>query len=235
MEVDKEGAAVKYTEKAGADKALEACRDIREAHVVSCKREKKSKKAPKLFNLAELQGCMGKKYGFAPDKTLEIAQSLYEKHKILSYPRTDSRVLSTDLFGEIADHLQCCRFGKFRPYIDTIDFSGIQMEKRYFDDGKVSDHHALIPTLNEEISSEYSTLTEDERNCFDEIVASLIAIFYSDYEYETTEILSQAGERIFKTSGTVVKDEGYKQVYRLLKPADSTDNGKEAGDSQRSR
>lgn len=231
VEVDKEGAAVKYTEKTNADKALEACRDIREAHVVSCKREKKSKKAPELFNLAELQGCMGKKYGFAPDKTLEIAQSLYEKHKILSYPRTDSRVLSTDLFGEIADHLQCCRFGKFKPYIDTIDFSGIQMEKRYFNDGKVSDHHALIPTLNEEISSEYSTLTEDERNCFDEVVASLAAIFYPDYEYETTEILSHAGERIFKTSGTVVKDEGYKQVYRLLKPADSTDNGKEAGDS----
>lgn len=231
IEVDQEGAAVKYTVKVDADKALEACSNIQEAYVVSCKREKKSKKAPELFNLAELQSCMGKRYGFAPDKTLEIAQSLYEKHKILSYPRTDSRVLSTDLFGEIAEHLQCCSFGKFKPYIDTIDFSKIQMEKRYFNDGKVSDHHALIPTLNKEISSEYSTLTDDERNCFDEIVASLIAIFYPDYEYETTEILSQVGEKIFKTSGTVIKDEGYKQVSRLLKREDSTDNAKQAEDS----
>lgn len=214
-EVGQEG-TVKYTEKTGADKALEACSGIQKSQIISCKREKKSKKAPELFNLAELQGCMGKKYGLAPDKTLEIAQSLYEKHKILSYPRTDSRVLSTDLFGEIAEHLKCCSFGKFKPFIDRIDPSKIQMEKRYFNDGKVSDHHALIPTLNQDMASEYDGLTEDEKNCFDEVVASLIAVFYPEYEYETTEILSQVGAKIFKTTGTVVKSDGYKKVYQLL-------------------
>ena len=215
-EVDSEGAAVRYTEKADAEKAVEACSGIRKARVVSCIREKKSQKAPQLFNLAELQGCMGKKYGLAPDKTLDIAQSLYEKHKILSYPRTDSRVLSTDLFGEIAEHLQCCSFGKFKPYIDAIDLPNIRMEKRYFNDGKVSDHHALIPTLNRDICNIYNSLTEDERNCFDEITAGLIAIFHPDYEYETTEILLQAGSKTFRVSGTITKNDGYKQVYRLL-------------------
>ncbi len=222
VEVDQEGAAVRYTGKAEAEKALETCSTIQKARVVSCNREKKSQKAPQLFNLAELQGRMGKKYGLAPDKTLEIAQSLYERHKILSYPRTDSRVLSTDLFGEIAKHLKCCSFGKFKPYIDAIDFSGIQMEKRYFNDGKVSDHHALIPTINEDISNIYNMLTENERNCFDEIVVSLTAAFYPDYEYETTEILFQAGDMTLKTAGTVTKDDGYRKVYQVLK-ADPTD------------
>lgn len=223
-EVDQEGTAVRYTEKAEAVKALEACSNIKKAQIVSCIREAKSKRAPELFNLAELQSCMGKKYGLSPDKTLEIAQSLYEKHKILSYPRTDSRVLSTDLFGEIGEHLKCCSFGKFKPFIDRIDFSGIHMEKRYFNDGKVSDHHALIPTINQGISGIYNTLTENEKNCFDEITASLIAIFYPDYEYESTVILSQAAGRIFKTAGTVVKSEGYKQVYQLL--TENTDGEK---------
>ncbi len=230
VEVDREGAAVKYTEKTDAEKALGACSNIRKAQVVSCKREKKSQKAPQLFNLAELQGRMGKKYGLAPDKTLEIAQSLYERHKILSYPRTDSRVLSTDLFGEIAEHLQCCSFGKFKPYIDAIDFSGIRMEKRYFNDGKVSDHHALIPTINKDIGSIYNTLTEDERNCFDEITVSLIAVFYPDYEYETTEILLQAGDMTFKTAGVVTKDNGYRQIYQLLK-TDTADMINDSEDS----
>lgn len=226
-EVDQEGNAVKYIQKSEADKALEACSGLHTAQIVSCKREQKSRKAPELFNLAELQGCMGKKYGLAPDKTLEIAQSLYEKYKILSYPRTDSRVLSTDLFGEIAAHLQSCSFGKFKPFIERIDFSRIQMEKRYFNNGKVSDHHALIPTINQDICNIYDTLTDNEKNCFDEIVVSLIAIFYPEYEYETTEILSQAGEKTFKTSGTVVKKDGYRQVYQLLKAADSGKSQKE--------
>ncbi|MCM1184545.1 MAG: DNA topoisomerase [Roseburia sp.] len=222
-ETDEEGKPVRYMSRDEADRALEACQHLQKARIISCSRDGKSSKAPELFNLAELQGRMGKKYGLTPDKTLAIAQSLYEKHKILSYPRTDSRFLSTDLYTEIGEHLQCCRFGKFEPFIDKIDASaGLRPDKKYFNDNKVSDHHALIPTINRDTGRIYDTLSEDERNCFDEIVVSLIAVFYPEHEYETTEILSQAGGKTFKTSGTTVKSEGWKQVYRLLK-ADTSD------------
>lgn len=213
-EIDNNGETRKYMNKDEAEAAFRDC--VRQGRVKACRKEEKSQKAPALFNLAEIQGTMGKKYGLKPDETLEIAQKLYETHKIMSYPRTDSRYLSTDLYGEIAEHVKSCSFGKFKKYIDRIDFSAFQMDKAYFNNNKVSDHHALIPTISrtEEI---YDKLSDMEKNFFDEIVCSLIVIFYPPYRYESTEILIEAEDRTFQTNGTVVKELGYKEVQTLLK------------------
>lgn len=215
VEIDPEGRAKRYMSRKDAENFCQNC--SRQGTVASFQNEIRHLKAPALFNLAEIQNTMGKKYGLKPDETLGIAQRLYETHKILSYPRTDSRYLSTDLYGEIAEHIRSCSFGKFRRYIEKIDFSSFQMDKTYFNDNKVSDHHALIPTTNQNTEKIYETLSENEKNFFDEIIASLIAIFYEEYEYGTTEIKISAQGKEFLCSGTMAIKPGFKKVYEVLK------------------
>lgn len=226
-ETDNDWKSIKYMKKEAAEAAAAMCKSAGKAIVKSCVKEKKSSKAPALFNLAELQSTMGRKYGYAPDKTLGLAQSLYEKHKILSYPRTDSRYLSTDLYNEISEHVQCCRFGKFKEYVDHIDYSAFAMDKSYFNNNKVSDHHALIPTINNRMPDIYADLTAEEQNLFDEVAVSLIAIFYPAYEYEATEVIAVIGDKSFRSNGSILIASGYKEVYSLL-----NDKGEEKGQGQ---
>ncbi|MCI6552698.1 MAG: DNA topoisomerase [Lachnospiraceae bacterium] len=176
--------------------------------------EEKTEKAPLLYNLAQLQAVAGKKYGYPAEQTLSIAQSLYEKHKILSYPRTDSRALSMDLYGEIRQHLESCRFGPYTALIDQIPEEDIIADKKYFNDNKVTDHHALIPTINQDTGKIYTKLTEEERNLFDEVVRSLIAIFYPPYQYSVSTLLVQIGDSMFRSSGKTIRSLGYREVLR---------------------
>lgn len=222
VEVDSEGKTVKYLQREIADQQLMSCK-MNRGIVEKCQKERKQNKAPALFNLSELQSTMGKKYGYTPDKTLEIAQRLYETHKIMSYPRTDSRYLSSDLYNEIGDHLKSCGFGKFKEYVEKIDLGKLEMDKSYFNDKKVSDHHALIPTIKDDIESTYAKLSEEERNCFDEVVVSLLAIFLSPYRYETTEVVVGIGTKKFLSSGTTILDLGYKAIYRILSEKSAKD------------
>ena len=213
-EIDDNGSIRKYMEKNEAESAYQQCG--KQGQVKVSRKEQKFQKAPALFNLAEIQGVMGKKYGLKPDETLEIAQKLYETHKILSYPRTDSRYLSTDLYDEIAEHVKSCNFGKFKKYIEPIDFSTFPMDKAYFNNNKVSDHHALIPTINSSMEEIYKKLSDVERNFFDEIVSSLIAIFYPPYKYDSTEILIEIDDRTFRAAGITINALGYKEVQAVL-------------------
>lgn len=213
-EIDEDGNNKKYLKKEDADNSFMSCG--KQGTVKVIKKEQKSNKAPALFNLAEIQGAMGKKYGLKPDETLEIAQKLYETYKILSYPRTDSRYLSTDLYGEIAEHVKSCSFGKFKNFIEKIDFSGFSMDKAYFNNNKVSDHHALIPTINSNIEDVYNKLSAMEKNFFDEIVVSLISIFYPPYRYETTDVLIEVSEKTFQANGKIVNSLGYKEVQGII-------------------
>lgn len=189
--------------------------------IQSYKKEEKKKKAPALFNLSKLQQAMGSKYGYTMDKTLSIAQSLYEKHKVLSYPRTDSQFLTMDLYNEIEKHIMSCNFGPFRNYISKLDFSVIKPDKSYFNNLKVTDHYALIPTINNETEKIYNQLTEEEKNVFNAVVLSLIAIFFPEYEYYSTEIITNIENNLFLSKGTTVKKLGYKEVL-----SDSDDNDK---------
>lgn len=198
----------------------------KKATVISYKKEGKNRKAPLLYNLAALQKSMGTKYGYTPEETLEIAQSLYEKHKILSYPRTDSQHLSTDLYNEIVEHLQACEFGSFKAFIEKIDKTSIKADKRFFNDHKVTDHHALIPTIHPDMAGVYKQLTEKEKNVFDAIVSSFIAIFYPDYEYDATEVITNVGGQYFLSKGTTVKKLGFKEVLKI-EPGEMDEEEKE--------
>lgn len=190
--------------------------------VVTYEREDKENKAPLLLDLATLQKKMGASYGFTMDYTLELAQQLYEKRKILSYPRTDSRFLSTDLRHEIKDHLNCCSFGIFKEMIEQISETEIASDgiSQYFNDKKVTDHHALIPTIHNNTASVYTKLSVDEKKVFDAIVLSFIAIFYPAYQYSSTEIIVEVNGNKFMSIGKTIRKLGYKSIYNGEENAD---------------
>lgn len=212
MLIEEDEKGKKFFDKAEAETALK--NTAGNGTVTVYEKQAKKEKAPLLYNLAKLQQDMGRRYSFSPDMTLQIAQSLYEKYKIMSYPRTDSQYLSMDIYDEIAEHLKSCRFGAFKALIDKIDFSSIRADKSYFNDLKVTDHHALIPTVNDNMESAYDMLSEDERRVFDTIVLSLIAVFYPEYQYDATKIIVDIGGNKFKSTGTTIKNLGYKRLYK---------------------
>ena len=191
------------------------------AQVVSFEREDKKKKAPLLFSLADLQKEMGKKYKYSPDHTLEILQVLYEKYKIVSYPRTDSSYLTLDLYNEITEHIKSCNFGKFAAAIEKIDLTSIRADKSYFNDAKVTDHHALIPTINDTTKDKYDSLSVDEKNVFDAIVYRFLAIFYPPYEYGSTTLVARIDDLYFRSRGISVKALGYKEILQEKDTADA--------------
>ncbi|MBE5846763.1 MAG: hypothetical protein E7300_03715 [Lachnospiraceae bacterium] len=207
---------IRFTDKIDADEWIKRL-DGKSGVVIKYQKEDKREKAPLLYNLAKLQQDMGRKYKLSPDETLQIVQDLYEKHKMCSYPRTDSQYLSMDIYDEIVEHLKSCSFGLFKGLIDGIDFDGISADKSYFNDLKVTDHHALIPTINEKMESEYEKLDTNHKNVFDAIALSLIAIFYPDYRYESTTIVTEIAGGHFKSSGTTIKALGYKSILREQK------------------
>ncbi|MCM1103258.1 MAG: DNA topoisomerase [Clostridium sp.] len=211
--VDENGKRMDITDRSEAERILNELSGT--AAVRSFVKEEKAKKAPLLYNLATLQKVMGSKYGYTPDQTLAVAQALYEKHKILSYPRTDSQCLSTDLYPEITRHLQCCRFGRFAAFVDRISTGDMQLQKRYFNDLKVSDHHALIPTIQEDMAERYGGLTEEEKNVFDAVVSSFIAIFMPEYRYSATEIITEDHGHLFISTGITILSLGYKEVLKI--------------------
>ncbi|MBD5469118.1 MAG: DNA topoisomerase III [Lachnospiraceae bacterium] len=211
--VDENGNRIDFTDRTEAESVLN--RLSASATVLSYTEEEKAKKAPLLYNLAALQKVMGSKYGYTPDQTLAIAQALYEKHKILSYPRTDSQCLSTDLYQEINQHLQCCKFGRFGAFVDRINTDAMQLQKRYFNDLKVSDHHALIPTIQPDMAERYANLTDEEKNVFDAVVSSFIAIFLPEYKYSMTEIATEISGYRFISKGITILSLGYKEVLKI--------------------
>lgn len=187
-----------------------------QAKIVKKITEEKREKAPLLHDLSSLQQKMGSKYKYAPDKTLEICQALYEKYKILSYPRTGSKYLTTSLYEVIGEHIKSCDFGGFKKWVRQIDLEQIKPDKSYFNDHKVTDHHALIPTANPDMEKIYSTLKEEEKNVFSEVVMRMLQIFFPEYIYDSTKLqLSVDGcSFCFSVSGTTIKQLGYRQLLQ---------------------
>ena len=176
----------------------------------------KNELPPLLFNLAELQSEANKKYKIPVDKTLEIAQSLYEK-KLISYPRTDSRVISTDVLPELPKVLNgLFKNSAFKEYIQKIKEQGelkiSKSNKRYVDDSKVTDHYAIIPTYE---TLELSKLEGDTRNVYNLIVKRFLAAFYPAAEYNTVKVETDIKGEIFVSNAKTLKEAGWKSVYEI--------------------
>ena len=182
------------------------------AKVKSIDKSVSRKRAPLLFNLAELQAECSKKFKISPDETLQVAQDLYEK-KLTTYPRTDARVLSSAVAKEISKNIS--RLKGFEP---TADFVEHIMSKRlytniaktqYTDDSKVTDHYAIIPTGQ---LTELSGLTSLQRAVFELIVRRFLSIFYPPAEYENVKLVVNVEGESFFASSKVLKSEGFLQV-----------------------
>lgn len=185
------------------------------ATVQSVAETKRTINPPSLYSLVELQKDAAKYFGFRADKTLNLAQSLYETHKILSYPRTESRFLPTAMAKEIRDHLKpICEIPELKPYVDGLaddKIDKVMKSKSYVDNAKITDHHAIIPT---KARPNLTKLNEDEKKLYILVCKRLLSIFLNPYIELKTTILSKTEDgSVFKTAGKVVQDAGYSVLY----------------------
>lgn len=182
------------------------------ARVESAAVEEKREPAPQLYDLTTLQREASNVLGFTADRTLRTAQSLYEKHKLITYPRTDSRCLSHDMGGAVQKALRALPL-RYAEWAAPVLAQPLPMPKRIFDDSKLTDHHAIIPTGRR---ADVDALPADEGRLFDLIARRLIAAFYPAYRYLAARVVTEAeGERFLSTGSTVI-DEGFKAVCRDL-------------------
>lgn len=189
--------------------------------------EKTNKKvyAPALYDLTELQRDANHLFSFSAKETLNIMQKLYEQHKILTYPRTDSRYLSNDLVDTLKDRLKACGVGPYTALAFKISNGPIRAGKHFVDDSKVSDHHAIIPTEERVL---LSNLTNDERKIYDLVVKRFLAVLLPPFEYEQTSIQAKIGSEGFRAKGKRILQQGWKEAYgNQFEDAESDDGLKE--------
>lgn len=180
------------------------------AKVLSVTQEEKKEVPPQLYDLTTLQREASNQQGFTADKTLKTAQSLYEKHKLITYPRTDSRYLSHDM-GPSVQKAWAAAPQPLADFAAPLLEKPVPMPKRIFDDAKLTDHHAIIPT-GKRMKPE--SLSADEARLFDLIARRVIAAFYPPYVYNATRVVTESvGER-FVSGGVSVVQEGFKALYR---------------------
>lgn len=178
--------------------------------IVSVDKSRKKTYAPGLYDLTELQRDANKKFGFSAKETLNIMQRLYENHKVLTYPRTDSRYIGSDIVSTIKERLKACAVGPYRSLAGPLSMKPVKVSKSFVDDKKVSDHHAIIPT---EQFVQLDHMTNEERKIYDLVVRRFLSVLYPPFEYEQTTMKASAGGEIFTAKGKIVKQAGWKEVY----------------------
>jgi DNA topoisomerase IA len=196
------------------------------ARVKNVTAEAKKELPPQLYDLTSLQREANRKLGFTADKTLKIAQELYEKWKAITYPRTDSRYLPMDMIPRTRQTLQKLP-QEYKPLVENIPWKEdgkLPISKRYFDNEKISDHHAIIPTPQ---TAPVDKLPPDAKNLFDMIPRRLVAVFYPAHEYDAIKVITDCQGNLFKTTGRVVKVNGWKDVYPA-ENAEKSDKEEEA-------
>ncbi|MEI4622546.1 DNA topoisomerase III [Bacillus cereus] len=184
--------------------------DKQNATVVEIDKKVKKSFSPGLYDLTELQRDANKIFGYSAKETLNIMQKLYEQHKVLTYPRTDSRYISSDIVGTLPERLKACGVGEYRPFAHKILNKPIKSTKAFVDDSKVSDHHAIIPT---ESYVNFSAFTDKERKIYDLVVKRFLAVLFPAFEYEQLTLRTKIGDETFVARGKTILHSGWKEVY----------------------
>ena len=209
--VDKDKKESKIFEKEKAQAIIDKIKG-KNGRVDSIEKEDKKQLPWLLYDLTELQRDCNRKFGYTAKKTLSIAQDLYEKRKLITYPRTDSRYLTDDMKPKIRAVLQRLDFGEYKDYAQRLlDMEALPFSKRIFDNGKVSDHHAIIPT---ESKVNINALSQDELNVYGLIARRFISVFYPPYLYSVTRIITIIEEENFLTKGTTINQLGFMELYK---------------------
>ena len=178
--------------------------------VTSVEKVSKKQNAPGLYDLTELQRDASRRFGYSAKETLNIMQRLYENHKVLTYPRTDSRYIGKDVAETLKERLKACAVGPYRKLAGTLAMKPIHTNASFVDDKKVSDHHAIIPT---EQFVDLSHMTNEERKIYDLVVRRFLAVLMTPFTYDETTMKAEAGEGIFTARGKIVQSQGWKEAY----------------------
>jgi len=179
--------------------------------IVDVNKAYKKKYSPALYDLTELQRDANKIFGFSAKETLSIMQKLYEHHKVLTYPRTDSRYLTDDIVDTLKDRIKAVNVSEYSRVCNKLLKSKIVKNKSFVDNSKVTDHHAIIPTEERVFISD---LSDKERKIFDLVVKRFLSVLSEPYEYEQTKITGEIEGETFVASGNKVIKLGWKENYR---------------------
>ena len=179
--------------------------------------------APKLYDLTSLQVDCNKKYAFSAEQTLQLIQSLYEK-RVTTYPRVDTTYLSDDIYPKVPGILAGIK--DFYPQVTPLLGTKLPKSKKVFDNKKVTDHHAIIPT-----GQRPDNLTADEKKVYELVALHFIAVFYPECEVSNTTVLAKAGDIDFKVTGREVIKPGWRVVFANLTPTLSQGEGEDSQDS----
>lgn len=212
------------TEQEGRE-ALEKIRDA-EFFVTSVTKKSGTEAPPHLYDLTSLQVDCNKKFGYSSDLTLQLIQSLYEK-KLTTYPRVDTRFLPDDVYpkcGQIMNGI----YAYYKEQIDPLRGASLRKSKKVFDNSKITDHHAIIPT-----GEAPRTLTDTERNVYNLVALRFISAFHPDCKFQTTTVLGEAAEVPFKVTGKVIVEPGWRTVYASDKEKDNEKVQEESAEEER--
>ena len=192
--------------------------------ITEVKKEAKEEQPPLAYDLTELQRDANRKYGYSAKQTLGIMQKLYETHKIVTYPRTDSRFITDDIVPTLPERLKSIAVGPYAEPARALLKGRIRATKRFVDNSRVTDHHAIIPT---EQYVSLGDLSSEERNIFDLIAKRFIAVLSPAFEYEQTTVKVGINGELFTAKGKIIKSKGWKSVYE-----EQRKNEDEDGDEQ---
>ena len=190
--------------------------------ITSVTNKEKKTFAPGLYDLTTLQREANQKFGYSAKQTLNIMQRLYENHKVLTYPRTDSKYIGKDVVPTLKERLKACGTGPYKKLAGMLINKPIQVNSSFVDDKKVSDHHAIIPT---EQFVQLDHMTNEERKIYDLVVRRFLSVLYPPFIYEQVSMEGRAGEETFAASGKVVKSPGWKEVYENQDEEEETEDG----------
>lgn len=206
---DKKTSQTRIFDKAKADSIVTKVSG-KTGTITEVSKEAKRELPPLAYDLTELQRDANKKYGYSAKKTLQLMQSLYERHKLVTYPRTDSRFLTDDIVPTLQERLKSIAIGPYQKSAQIILRAKLNITKRLVDNSKVTDHHAIIPT---EQYVDLSSLNSDERHIYDLIVKRFLAVLSSPFEYEQTTVKYEADGELFIARGRIIKSHGWKSIY----------------------
>lgn len=205
----RDGQQGRFFDRAKAE-AMLAKVQRKEAQVVDLKQKEKQEPHPLAFDLTELQREANRRLGFSAKQTSSVLQRLYEQHKLVTYPRTDSRYLTSDMAATLKGRVQSIAVGPYATMARQLLRKPLNIGKRIVNDAKVTDHHAIIPT---EQRVQLGALGSDERKLYDIIVKRFLALFYPPSVYDETRLTLQMEGESFTAKGTVLKQAGWKEVY----------------------
>ena len=192
--------------------------------IVEIRKEAKKELQPLAYDMTELQRDANRKYGYSAKQTLNNMQKLYETHKLVTYPRTDSKHITDDIVPTLIDRLKSISVGPYTQLVQNILKSKINVTKRLVDASKVTDHHAIIPT---EQYVNLTSLNMEERHIYDLIVKRFIAVLNPPFEYEQTTIKVDVKGEFFYAKGRIVKAWGWKAVYEGFGKLEEDNNDEE--------